>query len=181
MGSAGRRVTIADMHPVVPRSRLLAAWLVVVLLATACGTAEPTASPAATPGGTPAATPAGTPAGSPPDPDAAMYEQIEAEVVALRELQPLRPVKRGVMDEAALAEFVQTSFREDNPPEEVEAYERLLQRLLLMPADESLEALYLELLTSQVAGLYSPDLEQMFVVSRTGEIGPLERVTYAHE
>jgi hypothetical protein len=110
-----------------------------------------------------------------------MYEQIEAEVVALRELQPLRPVKRGVMDEAALAEFVQTSFREDNPPEEVEAYERLLQRLLLMPADESLEALYLELLTSQVAGLYSPDLEQMFVVSRTGEIGPLERVTYAHE
>jgi hypothetical protein len=170
------------MHAHIPRSRLLAGWLAFVLAAAACGSAEPTPTPPTTPAATPAGTPDGTPAGSPPpDPDAAMYEQIEDEVRALRELEALRPVKRGVMDEAALAEFVQTSFREDNPAEEVAAYERLLQRLLLMPVDASLEALYLELLTSQVAGLYSPDLEQMFVVSRTGEIGPLEKITYAHE
>jgi hypothetical protein len=156
--------------------------LVLALVVVACGPADPTPSP--TPGATPAVTPETTPgatASPGDDPDAAMYEQIEAEVEELRGLQALRAVARGVMDEAALQAFVEASFHEDNPDAEVEAFERLLQRLRLMPQDESLEALYLELLTSQVAGLYDPADEKMYVVSRTGEIGPLEKVTYAHE
>ena len=50
-----------------------------------------------------------------------------------------------------------------------------------MPADASLTNLELEMLTSQVAGLYDDRTRKMYVVSDTGEIGPVEEITYAHE
>ena len=50
-----------------------------------------------------------------------------------------------------------------------------------MPQDESLRDLYIELLTSQVAGLYDDETKKMYVVTSTGEIGPAEKITYAHE
>ena len=34
---------------------------------------------------------------------------------------------------------------------------------------------------SQVAGLYSPDDKQLYVVSRSGKLGPTEKTTFAHE
>ncbi len=39
----------------------------------------------------------------------------------------------------------------------------------------------LDFQTGQVAGYYSPDKDELFVVSRTGGLGPAEMVTYAHE
>ncbi len=59
--------------------------------------------------------------------------------------------------------------------------ETLYKELGLMPRDVSLEALWLELLTSQVAGLYDDKTKHMYVVSKSGEIGPIEEITYAHE
>ena len=50
-----------------------------------------------------------------------------------------------------------------------------------MPQDASLRDLYLEMLTSQVAGLYDDTTKKMYVVTETGEIGPAEEITYAHE
>lgn len=37
------------------------------------------------------------------------------------------------------------------------------------------------MLTSQVAGFYRPDTKQMYVVSETGGLGPIEQVSFAHE
>ena len=50
-----------------------------------------------------------------------------------------------------------------------------------MPQDADLLDLYIELLTSQVAGLYDDETKKMYVVTNTGEIGPAEKITYAHE
>ena len=50
-----------------------------------------------------------------------------------------------------------------------------------MPQDASLRDLYVEMLTSQVAGLYDDTTKKMYVVTETGEIGPAEEITYAHE
>ena len=63
----------------------------------------------------------------------------------------------------------------------MKATEQLYKALLLMPEDASLTDLELEMLTSQVAGLYDDRTKKMYVVSDTGEIGPLEEITYAHE
>ena len=76
---------------------------------------------------------------------------------------------------------IEESFNEDNPPELIAANERLLKAMGMFPEDASLSGLYLELLGSQVAGFYSPEDDELYVVSRTGGLGPSERVTFAHE
>ena len=50
-----------------------------------------------------------------------------------------------------------------------------------MPQDASLRDLYLEMLTSQVARPVRRHTKKMYVVTETGEIGPAEEITYAHE
>lgn len=138
--------------------------------ALACGGDSPAGSPS--PGAT------GSPA---PDAHAERYEEIEAQVEQLRGLSAGSEVARGVLDQDELCAYLRTSFRQDNPASLVAATEALLRELLLIPGDASLEALYLELLTSQVAGLYDDEAKRMFVVSASGEIGPVEEITYAHE
>ena len=80
-----------------------------------------------------------------------------------------------------LGKFIQGSFGRDNPESLVASTETLLKALALMPQGDSLRDLYVEMLTSQVAGLYDDTTKSMYVISDTGEIGPLEEITYAHE
>ncbi len=164
------------------------AFLAVLLLVAACGSTTPTvAPPSAAPTGTPPATPSAavspstspTPGGS--DVNGALYSQIEAQVIALRGLDQRSPVERDVLDEAGLRDYITSSFREDNPASLVTATETLYKALMLMPQDASLESLYIDLLTSQVAGLYDDKTKKMYVISRSGTIGPAEEITYAHE
>jgi hypothetical protein len=56
-----------------------------------------------------------------------------------------------------------------------------MKELGLLQADASLSDLYVSLLGSQVAGLYSPDDKKLYVVSRSGGLGPAEKVTFSHE
>jgi hypothetical protein len=115
------------------------------------------------------------------DPNAATYGQIEAQVQELRGLATTGPVARGVFDTPSLCAYLRKGFRKDNPEELIAGTETLYKELGLMSQDASLERLYLELLTSQVAGLYDDDTKSMYVVSKDGGIGPVEEITYAHE
>jgi hypothetical protein len=115
------------------------------------------------------------------DPNAATYTRIEGEVQALRGLTATVPVARSVFDTPGLCAYLRDGFRKDNPASYVSATETLYKELGLLPADASLEHLYLELLTSQVAGLYDDKTKHMYVVSKSGAIGPVEEITYAHE
>jgi hypothetical protein len=164
-----------------PLSTLVAA---LVLLTVACGpaTPSPTTRPTGTAAPSPSASPAG-PAGSPtPGPDpATVYKTIEEQVVAIRGIQPTKPVDPQVLDEAELKVRLEKSFNEDNPPELIAANELLLKAMGMFPEADSLSGLYLELLTSQVAGFYSPEDDELYVVSRTGSLGVAERVTFSHE
>jgi hypothetical protein len=164
------------------------ALVAIALLVAACGSTAPTApppttAPTATPGAIPSSSPAPatspTPAAS--DANAALYSQIESQVAQIRGLQLTAPVTREVLDEAGLRAYITKSFNEDNPESLVKGTEALYKALLLMAPDASLEDLYIELLTSQVAGLYDDKTKQMYVVSKSGAIGPAEEVTYAHE
>lgn len=162
------------------------ALLAVALLVAACGTSAPTDTPSVAPAtASPAPTSSPSPSASPTptrsDANGALYAQIEGQVVELRGLQPKTAVARDVLDEAGLRAYVTKSFNEDNPASLVTSTERLYKALLLMPQDASLEDLFVELYTSQALGLYSEKAKQMIVVSRSGTIGPMEKVTYAHE
>jgi hypothetical protein len=164
-------------------ARLLAGLLTVLVIAAGCGTTtvSPTtpASPTAT-GPTP--TVSATPGPSLSAADlAALYARIEAQVQQLRGLTARDAVTPKVLDEAALMAALRTSFEEDNPAPQLAAEERLLKALGLLPPDASLRDLFLHLLDSQVAGFYKPDEKQLFVVSRSGGLGPAEQVAFAHE
>jgi hypothetical protein len=163
-------------------SRLALLALLALLAVTACSpaVAVPTPSPSAAPIASQAA---GGPSSSPttgPDP-ATVYAAIEPQVVQIRGLTPKASVQPKLLDDAGLKKLVQDSFSKDNPPEIVAANGRLLKALGLLDQAASLQDLYIELLGSQVAGLYNPDDKQLYVVSKSGAIGPTEKVTFAHE
>lgn len=129
----------------------------------------------------PSTAPAEQPSPDANDPNATRYEEIEGQVSALRGLTLTTPVKRDVFNREELGKFIQGSFSRDNPEALINGTETLLKALLLMPQGDSLRDLYIEMLTSQIAGLYDDTTKSMYVISDTGEIGPLEEITYAHE
>ena len=164
------------------------ALLALVLLIAACGSTGPTSVPSSVPPtGTPtasssaSASPSASPTPGGSDDNAALYSRIEAQVIALRGLDQKTAVERDVLDDAGLRAYITNSFNQDNPASLVTATEHLYKALLLLPQDASLQGMYIDLLTSQVAGLYDDKTKKMYVVSRSGAIGPAEEVTYAHE
>ncbi|MFL5725159.1 MAG: hypothetical protein ACJ77F_02375 [Chloroflexota bacterium] len=165
-----------------PRLRAFGALLAVaMLIATACQAAAPTPSPSPTAapssGGTPAAP---TPTASPVDVKA-LYASIEEQVRQIRGLEAKNPVDPVVLDGAGIKRVTAEGFRRDNPEELVDANERLFKGLGLLRADADLGDLYVKMLGESVAGLYSPDDKQLYVVSRSGNLGPTEKTTFAHE
>jgi hypothetical protein len=167
-----------------PRRRLAALLLVGTLVVAGCGPSPATASPST--GGGPTTSPIAnrTPSAAAPtaiiDP-ATVYRTIEDQVVEIRGLQPKASVSPAVLDDAGIKKLIDTSFRKDNPADVMAANERLLKAFGLIPADASLTDLYISLLGSQVAGLYSPDDKKLYVVSKSGGLGAVEKATFSHE
>lgn len=75
-----------------------------------------------------------------------------------------------------------TQFTTDNPPDELKAEQELDKHLGLLPADVDLEALEVQLYTSQVLAYYDPATKDFTVVEgASGDFTPADRVTVAHE
>src|SRR5436309_6211573 len=166
MPPAGRR---SNVHA-------LATLAVVAILALgACGTTAPTAPPTPTSAPT-TVLPTGT-----PRPAAEVYAEIRAAVEAIRGLKPTADVDPVTIDETQLRKNLEAEFDKENAADDLEFSEETLIELGLLPAGSSLRNLTLDLQAGQVAGYYSPDQNQLFVVSRSGRLGPVEEVTYAHE
>ena len=144
----------------------------------ACGNATVTASP--TPPGPTLPTHTLGPTATPEDP-AAVYARIEQQVQQIRGLTAKTTVTPQVLDQAGLARELDARFDEGYPAAPLAAEQQVYTALGLLPAGIALRDELFKLLTSQVAGFYEPDTKKMFVVSRTGGIGPAEKVTFAHE
>ncbi len=161
-----------------PFQRILVLAILLALVS-GCGTPGPTASPAPTQTPAPAVS---TPTPSAPLDPAAVYSAIESRVEQIRQLQPkAADVAPTLLDDAGVRAIVDQQFAKSNPPAVLDANERLLKALGLLPADASLQKLETDLLASQVAGMYDPDTKKLYVVSKAGSIGPVEKVTFAHE
>ncbi|MGH2463824.1 MAG: hypothetical protein ACRDGI_00015 [Candidatus Limnocylindrales bacterium] len=158
------------------------ALAVAAVLVMACGSTTPSDSPAPTvsiaSSTVPTAIP-GTPA--PTLSNDQIFSSIEAAVQQIRVLTKKSDVARKILSPEQLTAVVTDSFDKSNPPALVAANEQLFKLLGLLPADASLKDLDVQLLSSQVAGLYDPDTKTMDVVSKSGQVGPVEQITYAHE
>jgi hypothetical protein len=163
---------------------------IVAILAGACGSSGPPSAgpvqPSATASLEPSSLPTPLPSAASPSPAAsldndAIFNAIEGQVQGIRELSKKSDVARRILDEDQLAALITASFDKSNPPALIAANEQLLKSLGLLPQDASLKDLDVKLLSSQVAGLYDPDTKTMDVVSKSGQLGPIEQITYAHE
>ena len=156
-----------------PRSATLAA--AATFLVVACGTTTPSPSPTAvaTPGPT---APAGT-----ERPATEVYAEIRGSVIGIRDLEPSADVDPVTIDEAQLRVNFEKEFDRAQTPAQLKDSEDLLITLGLLPPGASLREITLDFQAGQVAGYYSPEDDELFVVSRSGGIGPAEEATYAHE
>jgi hypothetical protein len=162
------------------------ALAVAAVLVMACGSSNPTGAPtqaaSVAPSAVPSAVPSttsGTPA--PTLSNDQVFTSIETAVQQIRELTKKSDVARKILSPGQLTTVVTESFDKSNPPALVAANEQVFKMLGLLPADASLKDLDVQLLSSQVAGLYDPDTKTMDVVSKSGQLGPVEQITYAHE
>ena len=167
-----------------PRSRPLSSLGLVAALALAgCGPLAPSGSPP-TPSAAAQATaaPMTTAVPSPsPRSDAEVYAAIRAQVIKIRGLTPTKPVDPVSLDETELRANLTADFDRENTPAELQLGQDELITLGLLPKGSSLRTVMLDFQSGQVAGYYSPEKDELFVVSRSGGLGPTEMVTYAHE
>jgi hypothetical protein len=171
------RVTIPAMRR--PTRRRLLALSLAALMVGACGSTAPSASPSASPTASPTASPAASATTS--QDAAAVYGAINGQVQAIRGLDELKPIIAKTIGRDELADVLQESFARDYPPKRMAADEILYKALGLLPDDAKLGEVYLDLLESQVAGLYDPTTDSLYVVSKEGGVGPVERFFYSHE
>jgi len=162
--------------------RPVATAAIVALLAAACGSPAPSASPSAAASPSPSSSAAvASPSASGSGGDAAVYAAINEQVRAIRGLQEKTPVEPTIVSPDEMTQVLKDSFSEDYPPDQVAADEQLYHGLGLLPKDDKLADLYIDLLSSQVAGLYDPIKKKLYVVSKQGGIGAVEKVYYSHE
>jgi hypothetical protein len=156
-------------------ARRLAALLAVAILVAGCG-GTTTPSPAVT---ATASQPVTTPtAGADP---IEVYRAIAEDIVAIRGLDAPDRADPEVIDADELLANLEADFEASNPAEQIALGERVYKALGLLAADASLKDIYLELQGSQVIGYYDPAVDELFIVSRSGSLGPMERLTYSHE
>lgn len=165
--------------------RRAATGLGLALVLAACGTVAPTSTPSpvetsGTPQPPASSSPTATAASS-SRPTAEVFAEIRAAVEQIRGLQPVAAVDPVTIDEAQLRRNLEAEFDATYTPEQVKESEELLMELGLIPIGSSLRQLTLDLQAGQVAGYYSPERDALFVVNRTGVIGPVDEATYAHE
>jgi len=154
------------------------ALLAVPFVAWSCGSPTPSSAP---PSPSPSVAPSVTASAAASEDLAAVYARINAQVQAIRGLDELKPIVPKIVSPDELATVLRASIDRDYPPARIAANETLYKALGLMAQDAKLADVFSELLESQVAGLYDPTTESLYVLSKAGGVGPVERFFYSHE
>ena len=107
-------------------------------------------------------------------------EEIEAEVVELRGIDPAFDFQREILTKEGISERVKSEFFADYTSEEAADDARILGLLGLLDPTFDLVALYTDLYSDQILGYFDSETGQMVVVGN-GEFAGPEKSTYAHE
>lgn len=115
------------------------------------------------------------------DPNAAIRDQIEENVIEIRGLSPREPIVPTLLTQEELRQRVESDFFEDYGPEQGRLDALTLSAFDFMERDFDLYNLTLDLYSEQIAGFYDPETAEFVVVSESGRLDPLEQWTHAHE
>ncbi len=115
-----------------------------------------------------------------PEELAELMDQIQAEVIMIRGLQPTGPVPRTLISPEELQDIVANDFFSEYTDQDARQDVLILSALGLLPDDFSLKQFYQDLYSEQIAGFYDDEIKAMYVVQGAG-FGGAEKITYAHE
>ena len=107
--------------------------------------------------------------------------QVTSQVPPIRMLQPTKTVPYQIISRDDFQNYLLSTADEDTTPEWRTAEQNFFKRLGLLPQDADLNALLLQLYTSEVAAYYNPDDGTFYIIDRNAPFGPIDEVTTAHE
>jgi hypothetical protein len=151
----------------------------------ACGSTTQTPKPSSTAGN--AASPssvasgAGASSGGSSTADQVVYAQIESQVQALRGLTATSPVTPVLLDSKGVADWLAKANEAQTNHQAMADESRLFIHLGLLPEGSSLEQMELDLEAGQVVGFYDSVSKGLYVLSESGGVGALEKLTFSHE
>jgi len=151
---------------------LLSLFLMMALVISAIGCAGREAP-------TPIPTPTATP--TPFQSAESILHEIEARVSGIRGLSQKTEIEPEFLTKQELKAYLDKDFTENNPAEELRTEKAELVMLDLLPPDYDLPTRLLELSEEQVIGFYDDKTNEMVVLGNLNQIGPAEKVTFAHE
>jgi hypothetical protein len=109
-----------------------------------------------------------------------LVASISKQVEKVRDLRFKKPVEADFITRAQLSKRVGELFLEDYSRRDAELEARVLRALGAIPEDTNLFQTRKTALQGQVAGFYVPETEELVVLAEEN-VGPLEKVTLAHE
>ena len=147
---------------------------------TACGSTAPDPPPPPHRARRPTAPPAARsrPRSSIPRPST---RRSRTRSIAIRGLKPKTKVDPKLLDDAGIKKYIADTFANDNPPDVVEANERMLKALGLLPAGRLAVGPVRQAARQPGRRPLHPDDKKLYVVSRSGGLGAAEKTTFAHE
>ena len=160
--------------------RLAAIAIAVAVVVAACGTSTQTLgpSPSAVASAAASAGPSSRPS---PESDQAVYARIESQVEAVRQLQRTSTVTPVLLDSAGVRDWLTKANAAQTNHAALANETKLFVHLGLLPAGSDLEQMELDLQAGQVVGFYDPESKGLYVLSDSGGVGPVEKMTFSHE
>lgn len=113
--------------------------------------------------------------------DLAVYAQIESQVQALRDLPAKTTVTPVLLDSQGVREWLTNANAAQTNHQALADESKLFIHLGLLPAGSSLEQMELDLQAGQVIGFYDPASKGLYVLSESGGVGAVEKITFSHE
>src|SRR5205807_2108958 len=118
---------------------------------------------------------------APASQDAASWEGVLSRTAELRGLSPRAEVPRTLLSREQLQQRVVDQLARELVAERLSSNSKLLMALGLLDRGADLRGLLLQFRGGLVLGQYDPETKQLYVVTGASTLGPLERVTAAHE
>jgi hypothetical protein len=112
---------------------------------------------------------------------AALRDQVEANVIEIRGLDPLSPIEPTLLSSDELRQRTVEDFAEETTPEETREDTIVLSAFDFMSRDYDLYQALIDLQSEAVLGFYDPETAEFVVVSDDNELDAEEQWTHAHE
>jgi hypothetical protein len=153
--------------------------MAIIAVTSGCGSAA-TSSPRAAATPSAAGVASGT-AGASGESTQQVLAAIESQVESIRGLTAATPVTPVLLSPTGLVDKLTAINDAETNHQALADESRLFVHLGLLPAGSSLEQLELALDSDQVVGFYDPSSKGLYVLSASGGVGPVEKLTFSHE